>query len=295
MEIFFLFALSLTAALSVNVLSKCYTKKTKAGYSPAFIFNTVTAITATIIFLISLRIGSVSSFTLILAVSFGIAIPTYSILTLFAFRNGPMSFSVVIISFSTVITALSGTLFWNERLKPLQIVGIILILTCFVFTVEKKENEKKASLKWLLLCLGAMLASGSIGLMQKIHQSSGYKDELNGFLIIAFSVASVLSAICATITGIKEKTTVFSSREKKRSSVILLIISIATGAFTAINHKLNLYLSGVIDSAIFFPIVNGGGLVLSTLASLIFFQEKLTKKQTCGVVLGIVSVICLCL
>ena len=70
---------------------------------------------------------------------------------------------------------------------------------------------------------------------------------------------------------------------------------VVSGACVAVNNKLNLYLSGVIDSAIFFPVVNGGGLVLTTLAALVFFRERLTKVQWIGVGIGIVSVVFLCI
>ena len=76
---------------------------------------------------------------------------------------------------------------------------------------------------------------------------------------------------------------------------MLLVLIVVAGAFASVNHKLNLYLSGVMSSAVFFPIVNGGGLVLATLAALVIFREKLTKKQWCGVTIGILSVLCLCL
>ena len=51
---------------------------------------------------------------------------------------------------------------------------------------------------------------------------------------------------------------------------------------------------GGMDSAVFFPIVNGGGLVLSTLAAVLIFKEKLNKKQWIGITLGICSVVFLC-
>ena len=69
---------------------------------------------------------------------------------------------------------------------------------------------------------------------------------------------------------------------------------IASGACVAVNNKFNLYLSGVMDSAVFFHIVNGGGLVLTTLAAVLLFKEKLSTKQWIGVVLGIASVVFLC-
>ena len=66
------------------------------------------------------------------------------------------------------------------------------------------------------------------------------------------------------------------------------------GVFSAINNKFNLYLSGVIDSAVFFPIVNGGGLILTTISAFILFKERCTKKQWGGLFFGILSVVFLC-
>ena len=74
----------------------------------------------------------------------------------------------------------------------------------------------------------------------------------------------------------------------------MLGIMLVNGICVAINNKFNLYLSGVMDSAVFFPIVNGGGLVLTTLAAVLLFREKLSKKQWVGIVLGITSVVFLC-
>ena len=74
----------------------------------------------------------------------------------------------------------------------------------------------------------------------------------------------------------------------------MLGIMLVSGVCVAINNKFNLYLSGVMDSAVFFPIVNGGGLVLTTLVAVLLFKEKLSKKQWIGIVLGILSVVFLC-
>ena len=48
-------------------------------------------------------------------------------------------------------------------------------------------------------------------------------------------------------------------------------------------------------SAVFFPIVNGGGLVLSTAASVLLFREKLGVRQWIGLAMGTVSVLMLCM
>jgi multidrug transporter EmrE-like cation transporter len=51
----------------------------------------------------------------------------------------------------------------------------------------------------------------------------------------------------------------------------------------------------VVDSAIFFPIVNGGGLIMITILSLVFFKERLTKLQWVGMALGAAATLLLCL
>ena len=67
----------------------------------------------------------------------------------------------------------------------------------FINAAKSGEDEKKANLKWLFLCLIAFAATGGIGVMQKVHQSSSYRDELNAFLIVAFIASAFLCSIFA--------------------------------------------------------------------------------------------------
>lgn len=290
-----LLIISMSACLGGGIISKYYASKNANGFLPVFLYNFITGSVSALVLFCWGGFGSASTFTLLLGALFGLVVCLQGVATLLALRIGPMSFTSVIVSFSTVLTALSGTLFWDEVLKPLQVVGILLMAVSFVFAVEKKSDEKSGSWKWLLLCLLAFVCSGGVGLMQKIHQTSVHKGELNAFLIAASAVSSIFSICAATLAQAKEKTPLLPKNEKGNVAWVLLGIVALAGAFTSVNHKLNLYLSGVMSSAVFFPIVNGGGLVLATLAALIVFREKLTKKQWCGVIVGTISVLCLCL
>lgn len=53
---------------------------------------------------------------------------------------------------------------------------------------------------------------------------------------------------------------------------------------------MNLYLSGALPSILFFPIMNGGLILLSSLAGWIVFREKLTRSQIFSLLLGVVAV-----
>ena len=290
--------LSLAAALGGNIAKKYYTDKEPTGLSGGFVFNAVACLSAAVILLCWGGFGVSSVFTIVLGAAFGAVTALQGITNIAALQVGPMSYtSVIISSFSTLISSLSGVMFFDESLGWAQIVGMVLMLASFVLAAKSDVDEKKANLKWIFLCLIAFVATGGIGVMQKVHQSSEYRDELNAFLIIAFVSSAVLCAFFAAL--MKRRESRFADeKEKKRNGKrqvwLLLGIMIASGACVAVNNKFNLYLSGVMDSAVFFPIVNGGGLVLTTLAAVLLFKEKLSTKQWIGVVVGIASVVFLC-
>ena len=290
--------ISLAAALGGTVAKKFYTDKEPTGLSGGFVFNAVGSLAAAVVLLCWGGFGATSAFTILLGLLFGAIVAFQGITNIAAQQVGPMSYTSVIISFSTLLSALSGVLFFSESLGWAQIVGIVLMLASFVLATEKdSDDKKKANLKWFLLCIAAFFATGGIGIMQKVHQSSSHRGELNSFLIIAFISSALLCAICAVITRRRERKarsdTDGETANPKRAWLMLAIMLIG-GVCIAINHKLNLYLSGVMESAVFFPIVNGVGLILATLAAVILFRERLTKKQWVGIVLGITSVVFLC-
>ena len=289
--------LSLAAALGGSIAKKYYTDKGPARLSGGFVFNAVGCLNAAVILLCWGGFGQSSVFTIVLGVAFGAVTALQGITNIAALQFGPMSYTSVIISFSTLISSLSGVMFFDESLGWAQIVGMVLMLASFVLAAKSDVDEKKANLKWLFLCLIAFVATGGIGVMQKVHQSSEYRDELNAFLIIAFVSSAVLCAFFAALMK-RHESRFADEKEKKKNGKrqvwLLLGIMIASGACVAVNNKFNLYLSGVMDSAVFFPLVNGGGLVLTTLAAVLLFKEKLSTKQWIGVVLGIASVVFLC-
>jgi len=289
--------LSLAAALGGSIAKKYYTEQESTGLSGGFVFNAVNGLTAAAVLLCWGGFGASSAFTVILGIVFGAITALQGIANITALQIGPMSYTSVIISFSTLISALSGVMFFDESLGWAQIVGIVLMLVSFILAAKSGGEEKKANLKWLSLCLVAFVATGGIGIMQKVHQSSEHREELNAFLVIAFVSSAILCTIFAALLRRHESKTTNTADKvhKSRKRLWLLLgIMIAGGACVAANNKFNLYLSGVMDSAVFFPIVNGGGLVLTTLSAVLLFKERLSAKQWIGVVFGIASVVFLC-
>ena len=122
--------------------------------------------------------------------------------------------------------------------------------------------------------------------MQRWHQSTEYKNELDEFLVIAFVISVIFSALGMISNKTSDADSAKNEKLRRNVWVWLIIGMLVSGACIAANNKLNLYLSGVMDTAIFFPIVNGGGLVLTSLAAFIIFKEKLSLLQWIGLVIG---------
>ena len=213
-----------------------------------------------------------------------------------ALKIGPWSYTTVIICASTVFTSISGWLFWKETLNFWKILGILLMFLCCCFAIDNKEKTKKDfNALWLVFCLIAMGFTTLIGIMQKIHQTSRYNEELMSFLIVAFAVSAIGSLLIYFIYQTKEEKKF--QKETKRGDFwgLFFLVSAVSGVAIAANNAINLYLSGAVDAAIMFPIVNGIPLVLNVALSFVLFKEKLTQKQWIGFVFGLASVICLCL
>lgn len=296
-----LFIVSLAAGLGGTMVKNHYVKSLSDGVAGYHLYNAVTAIVCSLT-LLALSGGklSISPFTLLLAVIFGLVTVVQQVANAAALAQGPLSYTSVIGSMSTVITAFSGLILFGESISVTQIIGIVLMMFCLVLSVKKDtDSEKKAAARWLILCILTCFATGAIGILQKLHQSSAYKGELTAFLIIAFAFSFVFSAGNIAVLKLKMPKTESSDKlvfHKKKSPLPLLVaLFVVAGVGIALNNMINLHLSGTVPSAIFFPIVNGGGLILTTLVSVFFFRERLTRIQWLGISLGFVATMLLCL
>lgn len=296
-----LFIISLAAGLAGTMIKNHYVKSLSSGVAGYHLYNALTAIICSLT-LLSLSGGklSISPFTIFLAVIFGFVTVVQQVANAAALARGPLSYTTVIGSMSTVITAFSGLIFFGESISVTQIIGVVLMLFCLVLSVKKDtDKEKKAAARWLVLCFITCFATSAIGILQKLHQSSVYKSELTAFLIIAFAFSFVFSAANIVIIKLKYPKNNESGKivfHKKKSPLLILVaIFVAAGIGIALNNMINLYLSGTVPSAIFFPIVNGGGLILTTLVSVFFFRERLARPQWIGITLGFIATMLLCL
>ena len=296
MQNFWLLAFSLLAAAFGTVARKYYTDQSGNGVASKCIYTAASCLVAAVCLALVGNMMRPSLFTVLLSILFGTATALQGIAMLTAMRLGPVSYTMMFSSFSTVVTALSGVLFFHETITPLKVVGILLMLVSFYFAVEKETEKKKGNLRWLLLCITVFLGTGGIGIMQKVHQTSAYKGELDIFLVLAFCVTAVVSlSMSFLLAHAKHGDGRIFPEMGRRQIAYLVGFTVGGGVCVAINNKLNLFLSGVMETSVFFPIANGGAVVLSTLAAFFLFRERLSVRRWIGLGIGVLAVVLLCI
>lgn len=289
-----LFIVSLICCIAQQTSQAYYIKRKMKRESEQYSLNAgMSIVCALTLFFLGGCSLKASWYSVFLGVLFGIVSMMCSIFRAKAIKIGPFGYTSVIVNLSTAITALSGALFWNESLGVFKIIGIVLMIGSFFFAIDTENDDgKKANVKWFILCLLALLFISLIGIMQKVHQTSEYKNEVTAFLCVAFLTSSIISFVGYVFTKKNENKSKEEQVTTKKWLWFLIALAIC-GIGAAGNNILNLYLSGVMDTAIFFPIANGVPLFTSLLVSVLVFREKLKRKQLLGMSIGIIAIICL--
>lgn len=279
-----------------SVLKNDFCKKEVKNNADLYAFNAMTSVFAVITLgvmaIVMGSLTSISAYTVLLGLVFGLVTALCAIFNMKALEIGPMSYTTVIISCSLVIPSFSGMFFFGESIAPIQYIGVVCMLISFICAMDKKNDKAGISLKWFGFCLAAFVFNGSIGVLQKIHQSSSHKGELSAFLILAFLFSTLFSLIMIPVFRKKEGAVTVLGKGKVMK---FLIVGVVCGVFIAFCNQINMFLSGVMPSVIFFPVVNGASMILTAVVGILFLKERFSPKQWIGLVVGTAAIFLLCL
>ena len=273
--------LSISSVVLQNGIFNSVCKKHLKTNDDIYKFNIFVYAVCILIFGILTLNGSLSLYTVLLGVLFGVVTALSNLYKMLALSKGPMHITLLITTSSMIIPTLSGV-FFGEKFSLFKLL-LVLILIYFIYLSIGKSKEGKINKSWGIYCLLAFILMGSIGIIQKIHQTSSHKSEISGFLFVSFFISLIISGL-----RVKDKK---NFKDKKN----LIPLAMICGVCTFTMNFLNLKLSGLLPSQLFFPLVNGSAIVLSSVMSAVLFKERLSKRQTVGLIGGILSLIGICI
>ena len=284
--ILFLLLLSIVLSTGRNILSK-YLSDIRFGTRDFFLCQGTLFLCGGIAILL---FGNISLTAFALS-TLGYAI-LYCLLLIFAqwfytssLAKGNTAICSTVYSLGFIFPTLSGAIIWAEPFSILSAFGIM----CAVFAVvlsgfkhQSHKTDKKAS--YFIPLIIAMLASGGLGIIQKLQQKSAFANQKSVFLLIAFLFAAAISFLTAFVS-------------KKPRSVSFGYKKLVTGGCVGICfgccNLLNTTLAGKLDSAIFFPSLNIGVILLTLACGVTFFKEKISKREIAVLASGLLSILLL--
>lgn len=208
-----------------------------------------------------------------------------------AVELGSTAITSLFVNGNFVIPTVWGAIYFSEPVHYLQIIGIVLILASFIIGMEKEQNEK-FNLKWFLYSLLGMFTAGILGIVQKIFVREYAMDySLDTFMAMSFVIIVAISLIIYASCKIKGNKTKQSDNKTTKFSGATITLILVLGVILGYHNKFCTYLSGALPSALYFPIINGGVIVLVAIVSAILFKEKLNKRQVLSTAIGFVSII----
>lgn len=279
MNYFFLFIIILIQLFEL-IFAKQYNIKAKTANIN--LFTAVGCFSALLFFLINS--GGSLSFPKELfpyAAAFAAAFGTASAAMNFAIKTGPLSITALITSYSLLIPTFYGIVFLHDPINPALYIGLAALIVSLYLINKNKDESMEFSPSWIIFILLTFISNGmcsTVQKMQQIHFDGAYKNE---FMIIALAAVTI---VLFTI-GLSKK------GDKREMLKPCLKFGAVKGLINGIMNYLVMVVSASIPNSVLFPSISAGGIVLTFICALTIYKEKLSKTQTVGYILGIVSVI----
>lgn len=288
MNPYLLLALGVALASANNVLLHKFGNRGLRGTGDSLFFNSlVSAVWLAVLFVIQLVSGGItlpSRISLLLGALYGVVTAVFLTSKMQALATGPVAVTTLISCSGMVLPTFFGPLAYHEPIYIEQVIGVVLLFVS-LFVATDFKGEKKPSKSWKFYCIILVIFAGSVGVIFKIHQYSSGKAEIDGMMSTASITAALLLLFASLFVARREKL------YPPRVSGSGLLYMVGCGIVSCGYCRLNIYLSGQMDSMILFPTFNGCLILAMAIVGFVVFGEKPTPRKIAGLALGALSVV----
>lgn len=215
-----------------------------------------------------------SAVSLALAIGQAACCIAYSLIGFQVLKMGGMAlYSTFLMSGGMLLPYFVGVAIWNEQLNWLRIVGVVLILGAVILSNFSKERINK---KLIALCCAVFVLNGFVSILSKYHQILAPIDSTN----FAMYAGAAKFLLCALVLLFCRKAP-SSFMQNKRSYWVIAATAVVCGT----SYLLQLMGAKDLPATVLYPMITGGCVVMSALAGVIFFKEKLSKLQLFSILL----------
>ncbi len=281
MQPYLLLLLSILCAVSNNLLLHKFANRGLDSMGDVVLFNSLTS--AVWILLLG-GAGFIrgkfelTSGSIFWGVIYGCVIAMFLLSKMQAMATGPVSLTSFIGCSSLLISTAFGVFVLKEAASIAQAIGVLLLCAALFLIISPKADSARPS--WKYWCIVFFIGSAATGIIFKLQQRSNAAAEVDEMLIVSAVTSAILLAAAAVIVAKHSE-----NRLPRVPSGAFGYVA-ACGMVGCVYNRLNITLTGILPSVVFFPLFNGSVIVLSTLAGVLLFRERLNRKQISGMLIG---------
>ncbi len=225
---------------------------------------------------------------LLFGIIYGITQACFILFKTLAMNTGSVSITTLIGNSSLLISLLVSLIVWNEKIGAFDIFGLVLLGIAIFLTNYRKGEDASIHKSWKYYAILFLIFAAGVGITFKAFGKYGDLAYSSDMLAVSSIVMLICYAGAFIITKVYKKDG--SCRESTLPASKFVGFALLGGVLSCVYNRLNVLLSGTLDAVIFFPSFNGGVIIVSALLGLLICKEKLTKKQTVGIILGTAAI-----
>lgn len=290
--------LYISVILLCRVIQAIFSKRTSneiTGFPLLIKYTTftksVSALFALALLIISDNTLRINTLTVLISVLSGLTLFFSSFCSIYGMKSGTVSAVSMFGTAGLLIPLIAGAVLFDQKINLFQWLGVaIFFASAYLLMKSSKDTYSNFSIKTALLLIGALVSNGGTMLMQQMFTQYIPEGDVSLFSFISFASVAVLGLpLIPAMKGKSNGESDNSKGDKMTKRLILYAVSLAVALFI-INQFATLS-TAMVSPVILFTFINGGGTIISTVVAAILYREKLTKKTTAGVLLGIVSLV----
>ena len=227
--------------------------------------------------------------TVFYGVLYGTVMAGYLLFKSRALISGSMALTTMVGCSSFVITTILNVMIWHEKITVSRVlcIGLMLVAIIMILIPQNEEEKIGFSKRWFWDCIVFFVMNSSVGIVFRFQQFYD-KEGTDLMFIIASATAAILLFLISFFQNQKILVKTFSKIRNAEKSIFKYIF--ICGITGSIYNRLNIYLRGVMENAVFFPIFNGAVVLLTALGGMIIFKEKMPVRQKRGIILGCIAI-----
>lgn len=258
------------------------------SFEESIYYNFLMFLSAAIIFLPKIIVSGAHIHTIVAGIISGLLSVGFQIFYILAFSCGKTTITTVVNSFSMLIPAFLSMWAFDEKFGVMNALGVVVVLVSFCLNVSKDKEQKlaKTRTRWMIYLFLSFVFCGFHSVVQKFYTKLTPVLETTAFVAIAYITAALVAVVIFCIMKNARKTSVKFNKKT-------VISGLSAGVVLSVFQVISTYGASVIDGSILYPVYNCASSLLLTVIGIIFFKEKLSKKQFLGIMCGITGVVLL--